>query len=189
MTDEERDAAYRHEGWGRVTDKALGISPSNVESQARRVAEWAFDAIGCLADAISHPEDTVAQEAARGILASVAEPLEATGSKPNIQQLPLSTPEAARVKEALQEPMPEADYSAMEQRVLASMAGFTVDVPGPWAVDVIDGHWCAINRATGRTKISGKVRQPGSRSKVNYFDRAMELANQRNAALSRKNKP
>lgn len=121
-------------------------------------------------------------------------------SKPNIQQLPLNTPEAARVKKALQEPMPEVDYSAMEQRVLASTASppenypyfqhcFTVDAPGPWAVDSIGEHWCAINRNTGRTKIVGKIRRPSSRSKVNYFDRAMELANQRNAALSRKNKP
>lgn len=32
---------YRDEGWGKVTDKSLGISPENVESQARTVASWA----------------------------------------------------------------------------------------------------------------------------------------------------
>lgn len=32
---------YRAEGWGNVTDQALGIPPENVESQARMVASWA----------------------------------------------------------------------------------------------------------------------------------------------------
>ncbi len=37
------DRSYRNDGWGRITDKALQIAPSDVESQARRVAEWAHD--------------------------------------------------------------------------------------------------------------------------------------------------
>jgi hypothetical protein len=32
---------YREEGWGLITDKALGIPPIDVESQAREVARWA----------------------------------------------------------------------------------------------------------------------------------------------------
>jgi hypothetical protein len=37
------DEECREEGWGRITDKALGIPPSDVESQARSVARWAFE--------------------------------------------------------------------------------------------------------------------------------------------------
>lgn len=36
---------YRDEGWGKITDKALRISPSDVESQARSVARWAHTEI------------------------------------------------------------------------------------------------------------------------------------------------
>lgn len=42
------DARYREEGWGRITDSALGIEPRNVESQARRVAQWAHERIEAL---------------------------------------------------------------------------------------------------------------------------------------------
>lgn len=35
------NASYRESGWGRITDQALGVEPYDVESQARRVAEWA----------------------------------------------------------------------------------------------------------------------------------------------------
>lgn len=38
---DELDEKYRQEGWGRVTDAALGIPPRDVESQARDVARWA----------------------------------------------------------------------------------------------------------------------------------------------------
>lgn len=37
------DETYREEGWGKLTDKALGIRPSDVESQARQVARYAYD--------------------------------------------------------------------------------------------------------------------------------------------------
>lgn len=36
---------YREQGWGLVTDKALKIEPKDVESQARTVAQWAYDEI------------------------------------------------------------------------------------------------------------------------------------------------
>lgn len=36
---------YRQEGWGRITDEALGIPPQNVEASARSVARWAHDRI------------------------------------------------------------------------------------------------------------------------------------------------
>ena len=39
------NALYREEGWGKVSDAALGIEPYDVESQARRVAEWAHNEI------------------------------------------------------------------------------------------------------------------------------------------------
>lgn len=39
------NAMYREEGWGRITDAALGIEPEHVESQAREVARWAADAL------------------------------------------------------------------------------------------------------------------------------------------------
>lgn len=39
------NAMAREDGWGVVTDAALGILPENVESQARGVAKWAADRI------------------------------------------------------------------------------------------------------------------------------------------------
>lgn len=58
-------------------------------------------------------------------------------------------------------------------------------IPGPWAVDnTLAHHWAIINTKTGRRKVIGPVRRPRSHSKVNYFDRAMEEANKRNAALN-----
>ncbi len=36
---------YRDEGWGHITDAALGIAPVDVESQARSVASYAADEI------------------------------------------------------------------------------------------------------------------------------------------------
>jgi hypothetical protein len=41
---------YRVEGWGRVTDLALGIEPADVEMQARTVARWAYTEIERLRD-------------------------------------------------------------------------------------------------------------------------------------------
>ena len=52
------NALYRAEGWGLITDKALGIEPIHVESQARRVAEWAFHEITQLQQALSEKVDT-----------------------------------------------------------------------------------------------------------------------------------
>ena len=42
------NARYRDAGWGHLTDAALGIAPCDVESQARRVAEWAHERIAAL---------------------------------------------------------------------------------------------------------------------------------------------
>jgi hypothetical protein len=36
---------YRAEGWGKITDEALGIEPADVEMQARTVARWAYEEI------------------------------------------------------------------------------------------------------------------------------------------------
>ncbi len=36
---------YRDEGWGHITDDALGIAPVDVESQARSVASYAAEEI------------------------------------------------------------------------------------------------------------------------------------------------
>lgn len=57
--------------------------------------------------------------------------------------------------------------------------------PGPWVVDntSLTRHWAIINTETGRRKVIGPVYRPRSRSKVNYFDRAYEEAERRNAAL------
>ncbi len=53
--------------------------------------------------------------------------------------------------------------------------------PGPWVVDnTLAHHWAILNTKTGRRKVIGPVRQPRSRSKVNYFDRAYEEAERRN---------
>lgn len=46
--EEQLDARYRDAGWGHLTDAALGIAPCDVESQARRVAEWAYERIAAL---------------------------------------------------------------------------------------------------------------------------------------------
>jgi len=46
------NATYRQEGWGRITDQALGIAPEDVESQARAVARWAFDEMARLKAAL-----------------------------------------------------------------------------------------------------------------------------------------
>ena len=45
MPDIDLNESYRDEGWGTITDLALNIEPENVESQARTVARWAYDAI------------------------------------------------------------------------------------------------------------------------------------------------
>lgn len=49
MTD--LDEKYRAEGWGKITDAALGIAPSAVESQARGVARYAAQRIAVLEQA------------------------------------------------------------------------------------------------------------------------------------------
>lgn len=55
-----------------------------------------------------------------------------------------------------------------------------VKVPGPWAVDdSCSDSWGIINTETGKTKKIGPVKLKGT----NYFDRAKEEANRRNAAL------
>lgn len=41
MSTDELNVHYREEGWGRITDAALGIDPVNVETQARLIAQWA----------------------------------------------------------------------------------------------------------------------------------------------------
>lgn len=58
----------------------------------------------------------------------------------------------------------------------------TVDTPGPWAVENSWplSTWRIINTETGRTKEVGPCSRPGRSSKINYFDRAVELAVQRN---------
>ena len=42
-TDAKLDERYRKEGWGVITDIALGVAPSDVESQAREVARWCYE--------------------------------------------------------------------------------------------------------------------------------------------------
>jgi hypothetical protein len=39
------DKLYRDEGWQIITDAALGIPPTDVESQARTVARWSHEEI------------------------------------------------------------------------------------------------------------------------------------------------
>lgn len=59
--------------------------------------------------------------------------------------------------------------------------------PGPWVVDnTLPHHWAILNTKTGRRKVIGPVGKPRSRSKVNYFDRAMEEAERRNKLLAPK---
>lgn len=57
--------------------------------------------------------------------------------------------------------------------------------PGPWAIDnTLVGHWAIINKQTGRRKVIGPAGRMGrGKSRTNYFDRAMTLANARNAEL------
>lgn len=56
----------------------------------------------------------------------------------------------------------------------------TVTVPGPWAVDSsLCDCWGIINTETGKTKKIGPIASKGT----NYFDRAVEEANNRNWAL------
>ena len=47
---------------------------------------------------------------------------------------------------------------------------------GPWGVDSIGRVWYVIHRHSLRAKAVGKIVAP----KSNYFDRAMEIAHQRN---------
>lgn len=63
-----------------------------------------------------------------------------------------------------------------------------VGTPGPWAVDntLRSNSWGIINTETGETKRIGPVHRAGSRSRVNYFDRASEEANRRNAVIAAK---
>jgi len=41
MTKDQLNQLYRDQGWGRLAEAALGIEPYDVESQARRVAQYA----------------------------------------------------------------------------------------------------------------------------------------------------
>jgi hypothetical protein len=56
----------------------------------------------------------------------------------------------------------------------------TASVPGPWGVDTIGNVWCVIHRERLTAKAIGRVSKGRG---TNYFDRAMEEANRRNAAL------
>ncbi len=61
-------------------------------------------------------------------------------------------------------------------------------VPGPWAVDnTPDGSamWGVVNTNTGRYRKVGPVYQPRSKQRINYFDRAMDLADSLNAAIAK----
>lgn len=48
MTEDELNEQYRAEGWGRLAEAALGIKPSDVESQARTVARAWHDSVKML---------------------------------------------------------------------------------------------------------------------------------------------
>lgn len=53
--------------------------------------------------------------------------------------------------------------------------------PGPWAVDnSLPTHWAIINTKTGRRKVVGPAGRGRNRSRLNYFDRALQLASERN---------
>lgn len=55
------------------------------------------------------------------------------------------------------------------------------NTPGPWVVDNSLTHqWAILNTRTGRRKVIGPVYRPRSRSRVNYFDRAVAEAERRN---------
>lgn len=52
---------YRQQGWGQITDKALGLEPENVESQARCVAAWAFEEIERLRGALFAADEAITE--------------------------------------------------------------------------------------------------------------------------------
>lgn len=54
------DDRYRDEGWGVVAERALNISPSDTESQAREVARWAWAEIERLKSALGGAEEALA---------------------------------------------------------------------------------------------------------------------------------
>ena len=65
---------------------------------------------------------------------------------------------------------------------------YTPEVPGPWAVDNRNMYrWSIVNMQTGRTRAIGPVTPIGRRrsQRVNYFDRAMKLASERNMEHAR----
>lgn len=66
--------------------------------------------------------------------------------------------------------------------LLVTHSGFTPPIPGDWVVSSVGSTWCILNLRTGRRKKVGAVVRARSRSKVNYFDRAMALASERNRA-------
>ena len=59
---------------------------------------------------------------------------------------------------------------------------FTPEVTGDWIVSSVGRTWCILNLRTGRRKMVGAVGRIRSKSKVNYFDRALALASERNRA-------
>lgn len=59
-----------------------------------------------------------------------------------------------------------------------SFPTFSANTPGPWGVDSIGNTWYVIHGITLRAKAIGRV---GARAPYNYFDRAIEEADRRNA--------
>ena len=56
-------------------------------------------------------------------------------------------------------------------------------IEGPWRVDTSTphGHWRIINAYTGRTVKIG----PAGTGRTNYYDKAIDEANRRNAAIAK----
>lgn len=58
-------------------------------------------------------------------------------------------------------------------------------IPGPWVVDnTLSNHWAILNRETGRRKVIGPVKQPRTKQRINYFDRAYAAAEERNQQIA-----
>lgn len=55
---------------------------------------------------------------------------------------------------------------------------------GPWGVDTIGSDWCVIHKVTLQARRVGPIGMRGGR--VNHFDRANDMARQRNRELAKR---
>ena len=157
---DDLDEAYRrNEIWPAITDAALGIRPSDVESAARRVAEYAAEALAAKDSALTAEREKIAElERERDgwrtivgdIAASVALPvvLKATGTTADMIQYFADLRTRAEAAEA---------RLAEAEKVLEPFARAEDNEKYPDA-EPLTGYWADVLNSGGNAVTFGHLR-------------------------------